>query len=98
MASSTHSERSSRPRLSGSRAAAIALVLLLMPCAGCLRGAGPDVVIVPARLGDHPEPLQAAEGFTVRVFIETSDGLVVSQPEHFREGVWILDYDPQPQE
>ena len=94
MASSTHSEPSSRPRPIASRAAALALGLLLMTCVGCLRGAGPDLVIVPARQGEHPEPLQAAEAFTVRVFIDNGDGLVMSQPEHFREGVWILDYNP----
>lgn len=67
--------------------------MLLLTLTGCV-GAGPHLVIVPARKGDHPEPLQAARAFSVPVFIETDEGTTVSQPLYFRAGVWIIDYDP----
>lgn len=52
------------------------------------------MIIVPARRGDYPEPLQAALAFKVPVFIEMDDGTTISKPVYFRAGVWIIDYDP----
>lgn len=61
-----------------------------------MRGAGPDVVLV-GESGRENEVLQAAEDFSVRVYVDLPDGgTTVSRPRTFQKGqTWIFTFDPK---